>query len=118
MSNLAYKVQQQRQHVEQPRPSQKKLFQRTITRGEKVLWTLAVIGLFVAAIYLVSTYASIYSLNQNIAQLQMQTQKQTKINNQLGQQVSKLSRPERIYNIAKNKLGMTFKENSVQVIGK
>lgn len=118
MSNLAYKVQQQRQYVEQPKPSPKRLFQRKVTRGEKVLWGFALIGLLVASVYIVSTYASIYSLNQNIEQLQAKAQTQTKVNNQLNQQVSKLSRPERIYNIAKNKLGMTFKQNSVKVIGK
>lgn len=118
MSNLAYKVQQEKQFVEQTQPSQKKLFQRRITKGEKVLWTAALIGLLAAAIYMVSTYATIYSLDQNIAQMQFEAQSQTKVNGELQQKVSELSRPERIYNIAKNKLGMTFKKDSVKVIGK
>lgn len=117
MSNLAYKVQQQqRQYVEQPKP--KKLFKRKVTKGEKILWTLALAGLLMVSVYIVSTYASIYSLNQGIEQLQMKTQQQEKVNGELEQQVSKLSRPERIYNIAKNKLGMTFKKDSVKVISK
>lgn len=120
MSNLAYKVQQQHQHqqVEQPKPSPKKLFKHKITKGEKILWTFALIGLLAASAYIVSTYASVYALNRDIGHLQTNIEKQTKVNSQLEQKVSKLSRPERIYNIAKEKLGMTFKEDSVEVIGK
>ena len=118
MSNLAYKVQQQKQFVEQTQPTPKKLFKRKITKGEKLLWTTALIGLLAAAIYIVSTYATIYSLDQSITKMQFQSQSQTKVNGELQQKVSQLSRPERIYNIAKNKLGMTFKKDSVKVIGK
>lgn len=118
MSNLAYKVQQQKQFVEQTQPSPKKLFKKRITKGEKLLWTMALIGLMMVSVYIVSTYATIYSLNRNISQMQSEAQTQMKVNGELQQQVSQLSRPERIYNIAKNKLGMTFNKDSVKVIGK
>ncbi|HET7628796.1 MAG TPA: cell division protein FtsL [Bacillales bacterium] len=118
MSNLAYKVQQQRTFVEQPKPTEDRLFKRKITKGEKFLWTLAVCGLFLASVYLVSTYATVFTLNEEIEQLQSDLKTQEKVNGELEQQVAKLSRPERIFSIAKNELGMTFKENSVKVIGK
>ncbi|HEU5139825.1 MAG TPA: cell division protein FtsL [Bacillales bacterium] len=118
MSNLAYKIQQQQRYVEQPKPSPKKMFKRKVTKGEKVLWSFALIGLLAASVLLVSTYASVYALNSDIEQLQSKIDTQTKVNSELEQKVSKLSRPERIFNIAKNDLGMTIKEDSVKVIGK
>ncbi|HEX7065669.1 MAG TPA: cell division protein FtsL [Bacillales bacterium] len=118
MSNLAYKIQQQQRYVEQPKPTSKKLFKRKVTKGEKVLWTFALIGLLATSVFLVSTYASVYALNSDIEQLRSNIDTQTKVNSELEQQVSKLNRPDRIFNIAKNKLGMTIKEDSVKVIGK
>ncbi|HET7616524.1 MAG TPA: cell division protein FtsL [Bacillales bacterium] len=118
MSNLAYKVQQQKPFVEQPKPSKDKLFKRKVTKGEKLLWVTALFGLMIASVYIVSTYASVYALNQDIEHLQAKTEVQQKVNGELEQQVAKLSRPERIFSIAKNKLGMSFKGNNVKVIGK
>lgn len=115
MSNLAYKV-QQRQQMEQVQPSPKRLFTRKITKGEKVLWTLGFIALFAVSVYIVSTFASIYTLNHNISQLETKIDKQSKVNSELKQKVSKLNRPERISKIAKDKLGMKMRNNSVKSI--
>lgn len=117
MSNLAYKYQQKPYEESQQQPSSSKLFQRKITKGEKILWSFAAVALLVAAIYLVSTYASIYALNSDIQQLETKTHQQEKGNNDLKQQVSTLNAPERILKIAKNKLGMTVKNGNVKVLG-
>lgn len=117
MSNLAYKY-QQKQYEEKPQqPSPAKLFKRRVTKGEKILWTFSIVALLAVSIYLVSTYASIYAINTDIQQLETKTEQLQKGNNDLKQQVSTLSAPERIFEIAKDKLGMTFKNGNVKVIG-
>ncbi|HET7522390.1 MAG TPA: cell division protein FtsL [Bacillales bacterium] len=115
MSNLAYKLQQQKQYVEQPKPSSKKLFVRKVTKGEKALWTLAIAALLAVSVYVVSTYASVYSLNRDIHDLEAKIETQEKINSELKQEVAELSKLERIYEKAQ-KLGLTFNNDNVKFL--
>lgn len=117
MSNLAYKYQQKQYEEKQQQPSPSKLFKRKVTKGEKVLWTASIVALLAISIYLVSTYASIYALNTDIQQLETKAEQQEKGNSGLKEEVSTLSAPERIFEIAKDKLGMTAKNGNVKVIG-
>lgn len=115
MSNLAYKYQQQKQYVEQPQPSTRKLFTRKITKGEKALWALALIALLVTSVYVVSTYATIYSLNRDTQQMQEKIEAQKKANSELQQEVSQLSKPSRIYKQAKQQ-GLVLDPDQVKFL--
>jgi cell division protein FtsL len=102
--------------MEQVQPSPKRLFTRKVTKGEKVLWTIALLALFAVSVYIVSTFASIYTLNRNISQLETKMDRQAKVNSELQEKVYKLKRPERISKIGKDKLGLKMRKNSVKSI--
>jgi cell division protein FtsL len=122
MSNVAYNVQQQpRQHqvkqneVErQAIPS--KVLKRGVTKGEKFLWTIALIGLLCASVFVISNYASIYAVNSDIQQVETKIDRQQKVNGNLELQVSELSAPERIITIAKERIGLTSNISNVKVV--
>jgi cell division protein FtsL len=119
MSNLAYKVQQHNQVEEMQQPQKqlkrKVVLRSKITLGEKFLVTVC-IGLFAfGSMVIVSNHSSIYEVNRNIQQLEASIEKQTKLNHDLELQVSELSKPERIWQKAKE-LGLTLDDNNVKII--
>ncbi|MEB1809986.1 MAG: cell division protein FtsL [Bacillaceae bacterium] len=121
MSNLARQYQQQQQPKEtqghQPKqtkaPKPKKF---SFTRGEKGIALLAVVALSVAVTFILANYASVYSMNRDIHNLQRDIQQQSQVNEGLQLQVIELSAPDRILHIATEKLGMSLDDNKVKVI--
>ncbi len=113
MSVLARKYQQQ------PQVETKKRIVRVrskITLGEKLIMLIMAIAFFLVLSYIIHTYASIYVTNREIYQLEAEIGKQIQKNEGLALQVTELSAPERILNIAYEKLGMTLDDNKVKVI--
>jgi len=72
-----------------------------ITKGEKLLYSIAGICLVSVGIYVVSFSSSTDSLNRELQQLESEVQTQQVKNEGLSFDVSELSRPERITKIAK-----------------
>jgi cell division protein FtsL len=118
MSNLAYKVQQKNLQNKEQQVEQKQLVIKRgkITSGEKLLWTAAIILFLTGAILVVSNYATIYNINKSIQTTDIQIQAETEIVNDLTLQVNELSAPERIRNIAMEKLGMSLDSKNVKVL--
>lgn len=120
MSNLAYKMQQQqhqvKQDVQERQAQPSKLLKRGVTKGEKVLWAFALVALLCSAVFVISNYASIYSVNRDIQQLESKISTQQKVNSDLELQVAELSAPKRIIPIAENKLGLSRNIQNVKVV--
>jgi len=65
---------------------------------------------------IISKQAAIYQLNNDIQVLESKISDQQKLNSGLAEEITELSRPQRILKIAKEK-GLTMTDNNVQVIG-
>nr|WP_239549038.1 cell division protein FtsL [Scopulibacillus daqui] len=89
---------------------------RKITRGEKCLWTIGAVIIFALAITIVSNQAKLYNSSRAASDLQDKLDHQSKINNQLKEQVNQLSSPQRIMTYAKDKLGLKLNINNVKVL--
>lgn len=72
-----------------------------ITKGEKLLYSIAGVYLVSMGIYVVSFSSSTDTLNRELQQLENKVQTQQVNNEGLSFEVSELSRPERITKIAK-----------------
>ncbi|WLD95060.1 cell division protein FtsL [Alkalihalobacillus sp. AL-G] len=118
MSNLAHQVQRKTQYTEQVQPKRHVQPQKRsiITKGEKVLWSISAIMLVAASIFVISNYASIYSINKDVQVTKSKIEQQQKEVSDLSLQVSELSTPQRIKEYAREKLGMTFNDQNVKVI--
>jgi cell division protein FtsL len=119
MSNLAVKIQQQRQeqHKQMPEQQQSVVITRrpTITVGEKVLIVAFLSLLLFAAVQIVSNSVNVYQSNIEIQKIETKIQDQQKINSDLTVQVKELSTYERIWAKAKE-LGLTLNQNNVKVV--
>ncbi|SDI66288.1 cell division protein FtsL [Natribacillus halophilus] len=113
MRNLAEKpyVREEQREVQTVR----RQIRKTFTRAEKGLLTLIGAAIVFSAILMVSNYASMYTQNQEISQLQNDISQQQQYNEGLEHQVSELSDPERILNIAEEN-GMELNEDNVRVL--
>ncbi|WP_216830879.1 cell division protein FtsL [Alkalihalobacterium elongatum] len=120
MSNLARQYQQQPKEInhqqQQPKKAPKTQRKFSVTKGEKGLVLLAVVAFSVAITFIIANYASAYSLNRDIHNLQRDIQQQSQVNDGLQLQVIELSAPDRILHIATEKLGMSLNDNKVKVI--
>lgn len=120
MSSLARQYQQQQQPIQpqeqQKRKRQVQKKQSSITKGEKGLVLLLVLAAALVGAIMIANYASLYSYNRDIHNLERTIQQQTQVNEGLQLQVIELSAPDRILHIATEKLGMTLDDNSVKVI--
>jgi cell division protein FtsL len=119
LSNLARQYQQPK-HIdykpEQKRQVQPKKKMTPFTQGEKGIILLLFLITLVVVAYIVSNYATAYSMNREIHILQGNIGQQVKVNDALSLQVIELSAPNRILHIASEKLGMTLDDNKVKVI--
>lgn len=117
MSNLAHQIQEsvRKEKQSQPRVKGNVAQKKGITLGEKVLVSLFAVVFAVACVFIVSNYASVYSLNRDIQEMQAKVENQEKVNGELGLKVSDLSNPERIWSIAK-KNGLTLNGDNVRVL--
>jgi cell division protein FtsL len=120
MSNLAMKIEQQRQekqmHQQMP-VSEPVIIKRraSITPGEKFLIILFV-GLFLfGAISIVAKSYSVYQANIEIQKTEAKIEEQTKLNSDLHVQVEELSTYERIWKKA-NELGLELDQNNVKSV--
>ncbi|MBM7603431.1 cell division protein FtsL [Metabacillus crassostreae] len=118
MSNLARKIEQQRQEQHQHQPNTEPIIikrRASITLGEKFL-VILLIGLFViGAVKIVSSSYTIYQTNVDIQKMEAKIYEQTKLNSDLHVQVEELSTYERIWEKAKS-LGLTLDQNSVKTV--
>ncbi|AXF55477.1 cell division protein FtsL [Salicibibacter kimchii] len=89
--------------------------EKRFTRGEKYLMAMIGIAIVVTAVLMVSNYASMYGLEQEISQLQSEINQQQQYNEGLEHQVSELSDPERILEIAQDN-GMELNDDNVTVL--
>ncbi|MCT8139030.1 cell division protein FtsL [Anaerobacillus sp. CMMVII] len=87
-----------------------------ITSGEKFLYFTTIIGVAFAAYLIISTYASIYITNSEIHALERSINNQVTNNEALQLQVTELSAPDRILQIATEQLGMTLNDKNVKVV--
>lgn len=120
LSNLAHKLQQQQQerhaHQTQPIPQpNKKIRPSRLTPGEKVLGLLFALFITFLCVNLISNHSSIYQANKDIQQVESEIAQQQRKNQDLENQVSELSRYERIMAKAKE-LGLKLDENNVKVV--
>ncbi|MCR6111225.1 cell division protein FtsL [Bacillus sp. A301a_S52] len=93
-----------------------RVFKGGITKGEKVIYAMALIAVVCITYLIVSNYATMYSLNHDMQQVESQISSQENVNSGLTLQVKELSDPERILDIAQNELGMKLNDESVKVI--
>lgn len=120
MSNLARKIEQQRQeqHQQHQQPKSEPIIikrRASITLGEKFL-VILLIGVFViGAVKIVSSSYTIYQTNVDIQKMEAKIYEQTKLNSDLHVQVEELSTYERIWEKAKG-LGLTLDQNSVKTV--
>ncbi|MED4202683.1 cell division protein FtsL [Neobacillus mesonae] len=117
MSNLARKMQQQQQRVEQPNQKERqiKLKKSWLTPGEKIMG-VAFAGLVCfGAVHLITNQATIYQMNKEIQNVETKINEQKKVNADLQVQVKDLSNYERIYKEAK-KMGLDRNNDNVKVV--
>ncbi|MFC0558707.1 cell division protein FtsL [Halalkalibacter alkalisediminis] len=107
--------QEQRQVLKQP---QKRIRQvrNPITLGEKLIGAMIVLVTFTVLCLVVNNYATLYSMNREVSQLEAVVQQQTQVNEGLNLQVVELSAPDRILHIASERLGMSLDDNKVKVV--
>jgi cell division protein FtsL len=87
---------------------------KRITTGEKTLWVMGIIAIFVMCLTIVGNEAAIYNGTRQIDQIQTQLDRTVSTNSGLKTQVTQLQAPERIIQFAKDKLGMTLNVNNVK----
>lgn len=72
-----------------------------ITKGEKIIYSFFCIGLIAVSLYLVSYASKLDQLNREVQRLEAEVHNQKIENETLYFEVSELSSPERIINIAR-----------------
>lgn len=119
MSNLAHRHEQQiNESAEQVNIRVKKVQRHAkITPGEKILALLLVALVMFMAVKIVSAQAAIYEVNKEIEDMKTAIQKQERMNGDLADQVSELSRYDRLRKIAEAQ-GLDLDANNVKVVGK
>jgi cell division protein FtsL len=87
---------------------------KRITTGEKMLWVMGIVTIFVMCLAIVGNEAAIYNGNRQVDQIQTKLDQTVSTNSGLKTQVTQLQAPERIIQFAKDKLGMTLNVNNVK----
>lgn len=113
MSNVAVKILEKRQEETKSAKRVVKQKRSPITLGEKLLFTVFLLIMLLASIWVISNAVAMYHANIEIQKIEAKINDQEKINSDLSVQVEELSRPERIYKIAKD-LGLTLNPNNVK----
>ncbi|WP_458413992.1 cell division protein FtsL [Schinkia sp. CFF1] len=119
MSNLAFQVSPKRHQQNRPdaKPQVKVKKKRVITVGEKILLSLLLIFSAIGCTFIISKQAAIYQVNNDIQALEANITNQQKLNSGLEEEITELSRPQRILKIA-GEQGLSIIDNNVKVIGK
>ncbi|KEK25846.1 cell division protein FtsL [Bacillus gaemokensis] len=117
MTNLAvkYKQQQVQEQVESQAPQQaiQPKVKTKITRIEKLLYVAFIGFLLYSCVAFIGNKAGLYQVNAEAANIESEIVKQQKSNQELQAEVEKLSRYERIAEIAK-KHGLEINANNVK----
>ncbi|HEK9099277.1 cell division protein FtsL [Bacillus pfraonensis] len=117
MTNLAvkYKQQQVQDQVQTqvPQPKAQPKVKTKITRIEKILYVAFVGFLLYACVAFIGNKAGLYQVDAEAAKIENSIVKQQKTNQELQAEVEKLSRYERIAEIAK-KHGLEINANNVK----
>lgn len=117
MSNLARKLQQQKQVTTEvhQRPSNKKKVKglSKITPFEKILYLSFIFACFFVGTKIVKTQAAIYDTNLKIQSIKNDVAKQKQHNSELKMKIDELSTYERIWQKAKD-LGLNIDSNNVK----
>lgn len=118
MSNLAEKIAREQQkekqrQVEKKRAAVKK--KKILTPGERLLWMLLVLLLLIGSVQIVAKQSAIYEANKELQDVKSKIVIQEKVNNDLEEQVSELSKYERILFKAKQ-LGLELNEKNIKVV--
>ncbi|WP_062048548.1 cell division protein FtsL [Bacillus sp. JCM 19034] len=111
-------VARQVQHQEQTQVKTHKSIKRTrtsVTLGEKLIMAIVALIMFVILSVIVHNFATLYTVNRDVYQLERDIVMQQEINNGLHLQVLELSEPERILSIAKE-LGMVLDDDKIKVV--
>ena len=122
MSNLAMKLEQQRQEGQQHQqmPVQEPIIikrRASITLGEKLLILLFVSLFVIGAVKIVTNSYTVYQANIEFQKIEAKIEKQTKLNSDLYVQVEELSTYDRMLEKAKS-LGLTLDPDNVKSIQK
>ena len=113
--NLAY---QSQESVNPKVKTIKKVKKRVMPAGEKIFYLFAVIFIAGLASVVISGYAQIAEYNYSIQKIKNSIVEINKYTDQLQIEIAELSSPERIIDIAQNKLGMTLNEKQVIVLSR
>lgn len=89
---------------------------RRISKGEKLLWSLAGLVILFLAIMIVSNQAKLFVAEKDMNHLQNQVDQQARTNQQLKAETADLSSPERIVKYAKEKLGLNLNVKNVKML--
>lgn len=100
-----------RQYVKDP-----SVTTRHITKGEKLLWTLAGVAVFLLAALMITNQTKLYLTSQDIQTLQDKLGNQSKLTQQLKADADSLSSPDRIVNFAEQQLGLKLDINNIKVL--
>ncbi|MFT8871448.1 MAG: cell division protein FtsL [Sporolactobacillus sp.] len=92
------------------------IFKRRVTRGEKILWLIASLIIFIFAVEMVSNQVHLFSTSRDIAVLQGRLDNQQKVVQQLKTEVDSLSSPERIVEFAEKELGLRLDVNQIKIL--
>ncbi|MDZ5470694.1 cell division protein FtsL [Bacillus sp. 31A1R] len=119
MSNLARKLQQEQEQVQQTQyqtvQAPKKSNKFKLSPGEKVLGLTFCAIVCYGAVTIIGNQSDIYQVNKDIQSTKVAIQEQTRANNDLEMQVSELKTYERIWAKAKE-LGLKLSEDNVKVV--
>ncbi|SDY76274.1 cell division protein FtsL [Evansella caseinilytica] len=99
--------------VKEKQSKKQRVFKGGITKGEKLIYCIALVALLFILYNVVSNYASIYVLNHQIQQQEQKIEDQRNVNESLSLQVTELSDPERILSEAKA-MGMVLDDKNVK----
>lgn len=100
----------------QPATETQVLPKKGITKGEKVLWILGILTVFVLCITIVSKEAALYNQSKQISELQTKIDQTSSVNTGLSTQIAQLNAPQRIIQYAETKLGMSLNVKNVKVV--
>lgn len=113
---VARQIQEQKQQQTQVKTHKRvKRIRTSVTLGEKLIVGIVAVTIFVILSFIVHNFATLYSVNRDVQQLEQDIAKQQEVNNGLHLQVLELSEPERILSIARE-LGMVLDDDKIKVV--
>ena len=112
--NLQEKENVQRHRYEATEVDIQPIPRKRITSGEKTLWIMGIVTIFVMCLTIVGNGAAIYNGTRQVSQIQDKLDNTLSTNSGLKTQITQLQAPGRIIQFAKDKLGMTLNVNNVK----